>query len=150
MTMTNQQSRDLARLKELLAQYPEPWKIEKKPHNYNDGTKEFTHVRYVKDHLADEPINISIGEYLTPDLAELLILLRDLTPTLASECERLRAENERLREALKPFADFAEKAEQFVDARAKDGGSPLMPTRDFRLSDFKRARAALSTSESSK
>ncbi len=51
--------------------------------------------------------------------------------------------NERLRAALKPFADFADKAEQFVAARAEDGKSPIMPTSDFRLADFRRARAAL-------
>jgi hypothetical protein len=50
---------------------------------------------------------------------------------------------EPLTEALKPFAAFAEKAEQFVDARVEDGGSPIMPTKDFRLSDFRRARDLL-------
>jgi hypothetical protein len=49
----------------------------------------------------------------------------------------------RLRAALEPFAAFAEKAEAFVDARAKDGGSPILPVRDFRLADFRRAREAL-------
>ena len=52
-------------------------------------------------------------------------------------------EIERLRNALQPFADFADKAEQFVEDRAKDKGSPIMPTKDFRLADFKRARNAL-------
>ena len=55
----------------------------------------------------------------------------------------LRAENAKLRWALAPFAAFAEKAEQFVDARAKDRGSPIIPTNEFRLSDFQRARDAL-------
>jgi hypothetical protein len=49
----------------------------------------------------------------------------------------------RLRAALKPFADFCEKAEAFVEARAKDAGSPVLPSTDFRLSDFRKARAAL-------
>lgn len=57
------------------------------------------------------------------------------------------AEIERLREALAPFAAFAEKAEAFVIARAKDGGSPIMPSTDFRLADFKRAAAALTSDE---
>ena len=35
-----------ARIRELIAKYPEPWVIEKQPHNYRDGTSEFTHVRY--------------------------------------------------------------------------------------------------------
>jgi hypothetical protein len=30
------------RIRELIAEYPEPWVIEKEPHGYNDGTKEFT------------------------------------------------------------------------------------------------------------
>lgn len=50
---------------------------------------------------------------------------------------------EPLVDALKPFAAFAEKAEQFVDDRVKDGGSAIMPTKDFRLADFRRARATL-------
>lgn len=49
-------------------------------------------------------------------------------------------------EALQPFADFCEEAEQFVADRAKDGGSPIMALGNrFRLSDFRRARAALGT-----
>ena len=40
-----------ARIGELIAKYPEPWVIEKQPHNYPDGTKEFTHVRYHKHHI---------------------------------------------------------------------------------------------------
>src|SRR5581483_9232427 len=50
---------------------------------------------------------------------------------------------EPLAEALQPFAAFAEKAEQFVEDRAADGGSPILPTKDFRLSDFRRARKVL-------
>lgn len=55
----------------------------------------------------------------------------------------LEAERDALREALRPFADFYEKAEQFVADHAKDGGSPIMPSSDFRLSYFRRARAAM-------
>lgn len=50
----------------------------------------------------------------------------------------------KMRTALEPFAAFAEKAEAFVEARAKDSGSPILPSKDFRLADFQRARAALS------
>ena len=52
---------------------------------------------------------------------------------------------EPLTEALAPFAAFADKAEQFVDARVKDGGDGIMPTKDFRLADFRRAQALLKT-----
>ena len=48
---------------------------------------------------------------------------------------------EPLVDALKPFAAFADK---FVEARAKDGGSPILPSTDFRLADFTRAKSALS------
>lgn len=69
-------SERIERLKHLLSKYPEPWVIEKEPHPYNDGTKEFTHVRYKAKHLGHEVI-VSIGNYVTPDLAELLVLLRE-------------------------------------------------------------------------
>lgn len=48
---------------------------------------------------------------------------------------------EPLIDALRPFGEFADTVEQFIDARVEDGGSPIMPTNKFRLSDFKRAQA---------
>lgn len=51
---------------------------------------------------------------------------------------------EELAEALGPFAAFAEQVEQFVDARAKFGGSSIFPTNHFTLAHFQRAAAALS------
>lgn len=71
-----------ARIKELIAKYPEPWVIEKEPHNYNDGTKEFTHVRY-RTKLDGENMCIEIGSHVTPDLAELLVLLREAATDIA-------------------------------------------------------------------
>jgi hypothetical protein len=67
------------RIKALLAKYPEPWLIEKKPHDYPDGTKEFTHVHYRHRPAwaKGEEICVEIGSHVTPDLAELLILLRE-------------------------------------------------------------------------
>lgn len=67
------------RIGELLAKYPEPWLIEKEPHDYADGTKEFTHVRYRKKPkwAKGEEICVEIGSHVTPELAELLILLRE-------------------------------------------------------------------------
>jgi hypothetical protein len=51
------------------------------------------------------------------------------------------AQIEPLIEALRPFAGFADKAEQFVEDRVADGGSSIMPpTKDFRLADFQRAK----------
>lgn len=49
----------------------------------------------------------------------------------------------RAEDALRPFAAFASSVEEFVAARASDGGSPIMPTKAFRLADFERAAAAL-------
>ena len=37
-TNAEQATTRAARIKELIAKYPEPWVIEKEPHNYNDGT----------------------------------------------------------------------------------------------------------------
>lgn len=59
------------------------------------------------------------------------------------EIERLRIENDRLRKALKPFADACPKVEKFIKDRANDGGSPLMPFKDFRLAHFVAARDAI-------
>jgi len=66
-------------IRELLDKYPEPWVIEKEPHDYPDGTTHFTHVRYRKKPAwgKDEEICVEIGSHVTPDLAELLILLRE-------------------------------------------------------------------------
>jgi hypothetical protein len=66
------------RLKELLEKYPEPWVIEKEPHSYDDGTTHFTHVRYHRrpKFARNEEIAVEIGSYVTPDFAELLLLLR--------------------------------------------------------------------------
>lgn len=67
------------RIKELIAKYPGPWVIEKEPHDYNDGTKEFTHVRYYHRpaYAKGEQVCVEIGSHVTPDLAELLVLLRE-------------------------------------------------------------------------
>lgn len=87
MTMFTQKSMDefkdrakrRDRIRELIAKYPEPWVIEKEPHDYNDGTTEFTHVRYYSamESAEGERVCVEIGSYVTPDLAELLVLLRE-------------------------------------------------------------------------
>jgi hypothetical protein len=56
----------------------------------------------------------------------------------ASESEKVR-----LREALEPFAARCDAVETFIKDRARDGGSHLMPLDGLGLSDFRRARAAL-------
>lgn len=51
----------------------------KEPHDYPDGTTEFTHVRYrhKPEWGKGEEVCVEIGSHVTPDLAELLILLRE-------------------------------------------------------------------------
>lgn len=77
-----------------------------------------------KDHYFDEQMNKLTGELLA---AEARITV--------------------LEAALFPFAAFADRAEQFVIDRASDGGPPVMPTKHFRLSHFRAARAALTKGE---
>ena len=81
---------------------------------------------------------IAQGQHL--DLAD--IVCRDAI----DEIKAIRIAVEEMRAALEPFAAFAEAAEQFVDALAKDNGSQIMPTRQFRLADFRRASAAVVSS----
>jgi hypothetical protein len=61
------------RIRELLAKYPEPWMAEKETHTM------LTNVRYRKSPkwVRGEEVAVDIGRRLTPDLAELLILLRE-------------------------------------------------------------------------
>lgn len=51
----------------------------------------------------------------------------------------LVAERDAAITALQPFAAFAEKARRYVQGRADFGGSPMMPTKQFRLVDFELA-----------
>ena len=53
------------------------WRVEKEPHDYQDGTTHFNHVRY--DILDDGmPVGqVEVGSYLSPNLAELLCLLHN-------------------------------------------------------------------------
>lgn len=71
--------------------------------------------------------------------ADIIAAARNAIPWLLDEIARLTAENAALREGLAPFAAFAPEAEAFVQDRATNGGSPIMPTSNFRLADFQRA-----------
>lgn len=89
----------------------------------------------------------AIADQRQADIERLKLHCDSLEAALRARTEELypdlRAEIDLLRDALRPFAAFSEKAEAFVAARAKDGGSPILPSTDFRLADFKRAAAAL-------
>lgn len=91
-----------ARIRELLAKYPEPWVIEKEPHSYNDGTKEFTHVRYRHKPAwgNGEEICVEIGSHVTPDLAELLVLLREAADHFRTDLDVIMKINNELREIV--------------------------------------------------
>ena len=73
----------LDRLAELdqSSQPEEPWRIEQEPHDYPDGTTHFTRVR-TTGYVKGEPVLVSIGKYLTPNLAELLVTMRNNLPEL--------------------------------------------------------------------
>jgi len=73
----------LARLRELHKKcYPgEPWRIEKEPHNCPDGTTHFNHVRQTA-YISGAPLAVAIASHVTPDLAELLVLMRNNLPEL--------------------------------------------------------------------
>jgi hypothetical protein len=60
----------------------EPWRIEQEPHDYPDGTTHFTHVVSTSYAMNGEPVSVVIGKYLTPELAELLVLMRNNLPDL--------------------------------------------------------------------
>ncbi len=60
----------------------EPWRIEREPHDYPDGTTYFIHVVSTSCDVNGEPDRVIIGRYLTPELAELLVLMRNNLPDL--------------------------------------------------------------------
>lgn len=89
-------------------------------------------VCWEADQRAVKRWQAATGEKLIwPDRADLIIFLMQYIDQLEG--------------ALEPFAAFAEKAGRFVQGRADFGGSPIMPTKHFRLGDFERARDILKT-----
>ncbi len=66
----------------------ELWRIEQVPHSYPDGTTHFTHV--VMDYVFwnGETAKVSIAKYATPELAELLVLVRNRLPDLIKWARR--------------------------------------------------------------
>ena len=60
----------------------EPWRIEHVPHSYPDGTTYFTHVVKTGVFWNGETTKVSIAKYVTPELAELLVLMRNRLPDL--------------------------------------------------------------------
>jgi len=59
----------------------EAWRIEQEPHDYPDGTTHFTHVR-MTGHAGGESVRVSICSHVTPELAELIVLMRNNLPDL--------------------------------------------------------------------
>jgi hypothetical protein len=68
----------LANAIERLAQnYRERWHVVQEPHEYNDGTTHFTHVRYTKHHSSGASMTVTVAKYVTPELGELLCVLHN-------------------------------------------------------------------------
>jgi hypothetical protein len=72
----------LNRLESLYTNNAEEWRVQEEPHNYPDGTTHFTHVLYTAYDVEENPMTIMIGRYVTPDLAELLVLEHNNLPKL--------------------------------------------------------------------
>lgn len=71
------------RLEQLTAnQKTRPWRVDKEPHTYDDGTKHFNHVRYDTNMGRGADITVEVAQYVTPDLGELLCLLNNNLPTI--------------------------------------------------------------------
>lgn len=58
---------------------------------------------------------------------------------LATTHQRALEALEEAREALLVFAAFSDKAERFVEHKAKFGGMAIFPVKDFRLAHFRKA-----------
>ena len=84
----------LARLSELhkKCRPEEPWRVDLEPHDYPDGTMHFNHVR-TTSHAHGERVTVTIGKHLTPELAELLVLMRNSLPELIRLARRGIAED---------------------------------------------------------
>ena len=80
---TDEARRMLDRLAELnqIQGFNELWRIEEEPHHYPDGTTHFTHVR-TTGQVMGEAVNVSIASHVTPELAELLVTMRNNLPEL--------------------------------------------------------------------
>lgn len=80
----------LARLEKLhaLCDPEEPWRIESEPHDHADGTVHFTHVRAMGHDIYGAPTTVEIGQYVTHELAELLVLMRNNLPELLALAEK--------------------------------------------------------------
>jgi len=64
------------RIEELRSLNAENWRIEKEPHDYEDGTKHFNHVRYTSKHFGED-VTVEVASYVSPELGELLCLLNN-------------------------------------------------------------------------
>lgn len=82
--------------------------------------------------------NVSLAQAARNDIPQAL----DTIEAQAARIVELEA-------ALKPFADFFPKVDQFIEGTVRFGGSPIMPTRAFTRADFQRASAALQLKEPS-
>jgi hypothetical protein len=68
-----------------------PWYIAQEPHNYPDGTKCFTHVCCKSRDVSGTELTVTIGQYLTPDLAELLVTLHNNIPAIVAALRKVES-----------------------------------------------------------
>jgi len=108
---------------------PGPWKAEPTPDNLTIWIcTENTNVGMVPGY-ADHPLNLANARLMAA------------APAMAAETIRLRKEVERLRAALKPFADLAHHYDPVLDE--DDGDSVWWEQAQPTIGDLRRARAAI-------
>jgi len=88
----NEVNKLLARLVDLHQKHrrddDEPWRMVREPHDYDDGTTHFTHVEYTAHDTNGAPVTVMIARFLTPALAELLVLSYNNMPEIVAWARR--------------------------------------------------------------
>ena len=76
---------ELADTIEALAErHREPWYVVREPHDYPDGTSQFTHVHYDARDKSGALLTVRVASHVTPELAELLCVLHNHTDVIAA------------------------------------------------------------------
>lgn len=70
------------KLEGLAGKHREPWYIEQEPHDHNDGTTHFTHVRYKTTVGETAEVTVAVADYVTPELGELMCTLHNNLPAI--------------------------------------------------------------------
>lgn len=113
--MTPEQLKLADKIEVLREKHRPDWQVEQEPHDYPDGTKHFTHVRY----RTDDGMTVEVASYVTPDLGNLLCLLHNNIDQFVAA---LRTPDARVKEAL----ELAEKADE-IHANCDECGGEGAP-----------------------